>query len=283
MARGGGYGEGGGGARAARAAGVAAAVMAAAAAAAKATAAAEAVAARKLASEDMSTPRAAPLLPVLHADGSTRLPNERQSAVSTCTRGRGSRAGRGTCAGARFEYTCPPLTRRLIGGFALERSCTSSPHTWETLHGRLTSNTAERGWRAPHGTHAGRRRARRRGRHPPWTTGDGLAAGSGKRRRQSAQLGVKVPAAASGCGPRSRPGRPQPARGRPTTLPQTRRPGQQHPSRRAPADRRDAMSRARTPHPGPRPDCSRRRRRRPPSLVVDDCGDAAAGATSLRS
>ena len=172
-------------------------MMAAAAAAAKATAAAEAVAARKLASEDMSTPRAAPLLPVLHADGSTRLPNERQSAVSTCTRGRGSRAGRGTCAGARFEYTCPPLTRRLIGGFALERSCTSSPHTWETLHGRLTSNTAERGWIAPHGTHAGRRRARRRGRHPPWTTGDGLAAGSGKRRRQSAQLGVKVPAAGS--------------------------------------------------------------------------------------
>ena len=173
-------------------------MMAAAAAAAKATAAAEAVAARKLASEDTSTPRAAPLLPVLHADGSTRLPNERQSVVSTCTRGRGSRAGRGTCAGARFEYTCPPLTRRLIGGFALERSCTSSPHTWETLHGRLTSNTAERGWRAPHGTRAGRRRARRRGRHPPWTTGDGLAAGSGKRRRQSAQLGVKVPAAGSG-------------------------------------------------------------------------------------
>ena len=116
---------------------------------------------------------------------------------STCARGRGSRAGRGTCAGARFEYTCPPLTRRLIGGFALERSCTSSPHTWETLHGRLTSNTAERGWIAPHGTHAGRRRARRRGRHPPWTTGDGLTAGSGKRRRQSAQLGVKVPAAGS--------------------------------------------------------------------------------------
>ena len=77
------------------------------------------------------------------------------------------------------------------------RALRSSPHTWETLHGRLTSNTAERGWRAPHGTHAGRRRARRRGRHPPWTTGDGSAAGSGKRGRHSAQLGVKVPAAGS--------------------------------------------------------------------------------------
>ena len=138
--------------------------------------------------------------PLLHcsAASASAAACKRQSAVSTCTRGRGSRAGRGTCAGARFEYTCPPLTRRLIGGFALERSCTSSPHTWETLHGRLTSNTAERGWRAPHGTHAGRRRARRRGRHPPWTTGDGSAAGSGKRRRHSAQLGVKVPAAGSG-------------------------------------------------------------------------------------
>ena len=61
--------------------------------------------------------------------------------------GGGSRAGQGTRAGARFEYTCPPLTRRLIGGFALERSCSSSPH--RELSSGETSDMRERGDESP--------------------------------------------------------------------------------------------------------------------------------------
>ena len=112
----------------------------------------------------------------------------------------GSRAGQGTRAGARFEYTCPPLTRRLIGGFALERSCSSSPH--RELLRRDERQAVREGKRAPPSAHAGRSRARRRGRHPPRTTGDGCTTGGGRRRRPAANLG---PFAANPAPQRSRP------------------------------------------------------------------------------
>ena len=50
-------------------------------------------------------------------------PCHTQSGGQHVHKGRGLEGRAGQGARTRFEYTCPPLSRSFIGGFAQERSC----------------------------------------------------------------------------------------------------------------------------------------------------------------